>query len=57
MEGGQINEFGEIMQPPLQPGFILDSPYFVPMGVRFFRGQGKGIVVRIGNNTVKALLK
>lgn len=37
--------------------FILDSPFFVPMGVRFFQGQGKGIVVRIGNNTVKALLR
>ena len=45
------------VQLPPQPAFILDSPFFVPMGVRFFKGQGKGIVVRIGNNTVKALLK
>lgn len=39
------------------PNFILDSPNFVPMGARLFTGHGKGICVKIGNNTIKALLR
>lgn len=39
------------------PQFILDSPNFVPMGSRLFSGQGQGICIRIGNDTVKALLR
>ena len=39
------------------PEFILDSPNFVPMGARLFSGQGQGICVRIGNETIKALMR
>ena len=39
------------------PDFILDSPNFVPMGSRLFSGQGQGICIRIGNETIKALLR
>ena len=37
--------------------FVLDAPNFVPMGARLISGYGKGICVKIGNQTIKALLK
>ena len=40
-----------------EPDCILDSPRFVPMGSRLFSGIGKGICIRIGNKTVKGLLR
>ena len=45
-----LNEFSE------PPEFILDAPNFVPMGARLISGSGKGICIRIGNETIKALL-
>jgi hypothetical protein len=38
------------------PELILDAANFVAMGSRFFMGQGKGIVIRIGKDSVKAIL-
>ena len=38
------------------PDMILDAPNFVPMGAKLVSGNGKGICIRIGNNTIKALL-
>jgi hypothetical protein len=31
---------------------ILDAPNFVPMGARLLKGFGKGICIRIGNETI-----
>ena len=39
------------------PDFILEAANFVPMGVRLVSGFGKGICVRIGNESIKALLR
>lgn len=36
---------------------ILDAPNFVPMGTRLLSGSGKGICIRIGNDTIQALLR
>ena len=46
----------ETPQEPM-PDFILDSPNFVPMGSRLYNGQGKGICIKIGNNSTKGLLR
>lgn len=47
------------IEPPVDGAtdFILDSTNFVPMGSRLMSGQGRGICIRIGNNTVKGLLR
>lgn len=42
---------------PHPTDFILDSPNFVAMGSRLLSGQAKGICIKIGNDTIKALLK
>jgi len=41
----------------LKDSFILNSNNFIAMGSRLLSGQGKGIVIKIGNQTIKGLLK